>query len=97
MKRLRAPVPIRVRRVIVAGLCAAVVAVGIAATTTAFGGAAAPKPIWPPTRLTDISGGTASEQALLRQVVAGMQPSVIKKIEITGSGNDVGPAFHRAS
>ena len=35
---------------------------------------------------TEISGGTASERVLLGQVVAGMQPTVIEKIEITAAG-----------
>ena len=77
------------RRVVAAGFCAAAVATGIAATTAAIGGAAAAKA----TGLTAVSGGTASERALLRQVVAGMQPTVVEKIEITGGRNDVALHF----
>jgi hypothetical protein len=77
------------RRVILAGLCVAMIAAGIAATTAAIGGAAAAKA----TGLTAVSGGTTSERALLRQVVAGLQPTVVEKIEITGGGNDVALHF----
>lgn len=81
------------KRTVVAGLCVAAVAAGVAAATATMGGAAASKTTWPATHLTEVGGGTASEQALLRQVVAGMQPSVIERIEITGSGNDVALHF----
>jgi hypothetical protein len=93
MKRLpthlHSGVTARRRRVVAAGLCVAVVVAVIAATITATGGAAAPKAAG----RTDISGGTAAEQALLRQVVTGMQPTVIEKIEITGTGHDVALHF----
>ena len=93
MKRLRIGSAAGRHRVIVAGLCAVAVTAGIVATTSAFGGGPAPKTIGPPTRLIEISGGTASERALLHQVVAGMQPSVIEKIEITSSGNEAALHF----
>lgn len=83
----------RRHRVLAAALCTAAVAAGIVATASAFGGGAAAKTIWPPTQITEVSGGTASQRALLRQVVAGMQPTVIEKTEITGSGNDVALHF----
>jgi hypothetical protein len=73
------------RRVIVAGLCAAVVAAGIAGVAATRGGATAPK--------TEVTGGTARQQTLLREIVAGMQPTVIETVEITGSGNDVALHF----
>jgi hypothetical protein len=76
------------RRVVVAGLCAAVVAAGVAAMTATIGGATA-------SHLTQITGGTASERALLRDVVAGMQPTAIEKIDIDDSGSDV--ALHFAA
>lgn len=77
------------RRVVAGGLGAAVVAAVIGATTVAFGGGPAAKATAP----TEISGGTAHDQALLRDIVTGMQPTVIGKIEITGSGNDVALHF----
>ena len=59
------------------------------ATRAATTGAAAPKA----TGVTEISGDTATERVLLRQVVAGMQPTVIEKIEITSSGNNLALHF----
>lgn len=56
-----------------------------AATT----GAAAPKA----SGRTEISGGTPSQQKLLCDIVAGMQPTVIEKIEITGTASDVALHF----
>jgi hypothetical protein len=82
-------------RLVAAGLCVAAVAAGIAATTTAFGGAPPASGARVPKAAghTEIVGGTASERALLRDIVAGMQPTVIEKIEITGSGNHVALHF----
>jgi hypothetical protein len=104
VKRLRRSlhtvVAARRRRVIIAGLGAAVVAAGIAATTAAIGGAAAAKTsktTWPATHLSEVSGGTASQQALLREIVAGMQPTVVEKIEITDSGDDAALHFSAPS
>ena len=42
---------------------------------------------------TEIVGGTESEQALMRKIVAGMQPTVIEKVEIVSNGNDVALHF----
>lgn len=78
----------RKRRIIAAAVIVAALAGATLATRAATTGAAART-----TGLTEISGGTASERALLRQVVAGMQPTVIEQIEITGSGNDVALHF----
>lgn len=47
----------------------------------------------PTAATTEIVGGTESEQALMRKIVAGMQPTVIEKIEIVSSGNDVALHF----
>lgn len=38
---------------------------------------------------TEIVGGTAGEQTLLRTIIAAMQPTVIEKIEIVGNSNDI--------
>lgn len=76
------------RRVLVA-LALAALAAGIAAATAAIGGAEASNS----TGTTEVVGGTASEQTLLRTILDGMQPSVIEKVEITSSGNDVALHF----
>ena len=47
----------------------------------------------PTAATTEIVGGTESEQALMRKIIAGMQPTVIEKIEIVSSGNDVALHF----
>jgi len=47
----------------------------------------------PAAATTEIVGGTASQQALMRKIVAAMQPTVIEKIEIVSSGNDVALHF----
>jgi hypothetical protein len=73
----------------------AALAGGAVAARAATTGAAASKTIWPATHLTAISGGTASQQALLREIVSAMHPTVIEKIEITGNGNNV--ALHFAA
>lgn len=78
------------RKRLLAALLIATVLVGAAiAGRAATSGAAAPKA----TGLTEISGGNPTEQALLRDIVAGMQPTVVEKIEITGGGHDVALHF----
>ncbi|MDX6479825.1 MAG: hypothetical protein QOG85_335 [Gaiellaceae bacterium] len=47
----------------------------------------------PTAATTEVVGGTPSEQELMRDIVAGMQPSVIEKIAIVDSGNDVALHF----
>lgn len=47
----------------------------------------------PTAATTEIVGGTASQRALMREIVAAMQPTVIDKIEIVSSGNDVALHF----
>ena len=76
------------RRAAVAGLLVAALVAGVAVLATR-GGAAGSK--------AEISGGTPNEQTLLRKVVAGMQPTVITKIEITGSGHVVALHFSAPS
>jgi hypothetical protein len=49
-----------------------------------------------PVAKTEVVGGTGSQQALLHQIVAGMQPTVIEKISITGSGDDLALQFTAA-
>jgi len=61
-------------------ICGALIAVGIAAVTSAAGGAAAG---------TEITGGTSAQQALVQSIISGMQPTVIEKIEINDDGSDV--------
>lgn len=46
-----------------------------------------------PAATTEIVGGTESDQELMRTIVAGMQPTVIEKIEIVRTGNDVALHF----
>jgi hypothetical protein len=46
----------------------------------------------PPAAATAVSGGTPSEQALLRAVVAAVQPTAISNVEIVGS--NTGVALH---
>lgn len=43
----------------------------------------------PASATTEIVGGTAGEQTLLRTIIAAMQPTVIEKIEIVGNSNDI--------
>jgi hypothetical protein len=47
----------------------------------------------PTAATTEIAGGTESDQALMRTIVAGMQPTVIEKIEMVRSGDDVALHF----
>lgn len=83
----------RKRRMLAATLVVATLAGSTMATRAATTGAVASKTTWPATHLTAISGGTQSQQALLREIVTAMQPTVIEKIKITGSGNDVALHF----
>lgn len=85
---------LRTRTRIIAGTLIVAALAGCAmAARAATTGATASKTIWPATHLTEVSGGSASQQALLREVVTAMQPTVIKKVEIADSGNDLALHF----
>jgi hypothetical protein len=47
----------------------------------------------PTAATTEIVGGTDSEQALMRAIVDGMQPTAIEKIELVSNGSDVALHF----
>lgn len=87
----------RRRRSIAATLIVAALAGGALATRAATTGAAASKTTWPATHLTEVSGGTAGQQALLHEIVTAMQPTVIEKIEITDSGGEAALRFSAPS